>query len=86
MLCLLERKTTNSICVVQIGVMHFSVCVASVAHTFLMGGISVSEYKELYRTLFNGVTDTIEELKKLQQKVEDEYLKLTDKEDEKVQA
>ena len=28
-------KSANSICVVAMGAMHFSVCVTSVAHTFL---------------------------------------------------
>ncbi len=33
-----ERKSANSICVVAIGAMHFSVCVTSVAHTFYFYG------------------------------------------------
>ncbi len=40
----------------------------------------MNEYKELYSMLFNGVTDIIEDLKKLQEKAEDRYLKLTDEE------
>lgn len=35
MLCLLGRKSANSICVVAMGAIRFSVCVTSVAHTFL---------------------------------------------------
>lgn len=37
MLCLLVYKSANSICVVTMGATHFSVCAASVAHTFYLG-------------------------------------------------
>ena len=33
------HKSAKSICAVAIGVIHFSVCVASVAHTFYFGSI-----------------------------------------------
>ncbi len=35
------------------------------------GGISMADYNEMYYKLFNQVTDTIEQLKKLQQQLQD---------------
>lgn len=32
------HRSTDSICVVAMGAIHFSVCVASIAHTFYFGG------------------------------------------------
>ncbi len=40
----------------------------------------MNEYKKLYHMMINKVMDVIEELQKLQQDVEDEYLNLTDDE------
>ena len=58
--------------------MHFSVCVASVAHTFLFARKGVlkimSDYKDLYYKLFNRITDIIEELKELQVQAEEMYI------------
>ena len=58
--------------------MHFSVCVASVAHTFLFARKGVlkimSDYKDLYYKLFNRITDIIEELKELQVQAEEKYI------------
>ena len=34
----------------------------------------MENYKEMYLTLFNAITDEIERLKKLQQKVEEMYI------------
>ncbi len=38
------------------------------------------DYEKMYFELFNGVTDVIEELKKLQQKVEKLYVESPDEE------
>ena len=58
--------------------MHFSVCVASVAHTFLFARKGVlqimSDYKDLYYKLFNRITDIIEEHKELQVLAEEMYI------------
>ena len=35
----------------------------------------MENYKEMYLTLFNGITDEIERLKELQKKVEEMYIK-----------
>ena len=34
--------------------------------TFLLGGDKMADYKKMYLELFNGITDVIEQLKKLQ--------------------
>ena len=39
------------------------------------------DYEKLYHEMFNKVTDVIEELKELQKKMEEEYLKQTDNEE-----
>ena len=39
------------------------------------------DYEKLYHEMFNKVTDVIEELKQLQIKMEEEYLKQTDNEE-----
>ena len=58
--------------------LHFSVCVTSVVHTFLIVRKGVSqimpEYKDLYYKLFNRITDLIEELKELQVQAEEMYI------------
>ena len=38
----------------------------------------MENYKEMYLTLFNGITDEIERLKKLQKKVEEMYINFED--------
>jgi len=40
----------------------------------------MSDYEELYYALFNRITDVIEELKKIQQRVEQIYLDMTENE------
>ena len=45
----------------------------------------MENYKKMYFTLFNKITDIIEELKEVQQKTEEEYISANDnaqKEDE----
>ena len=37
------------------------------------GGIPVVDYKEMYYALFNEITDLIEKLKKIQQRMEELY-------------
>ena len=39
----------------------------------------MENYKEMYLALFNGITDEIERLKELQQKVEEMYINCEDK-------
>ena len=41
----------------------------------------MNDYEEMYKTLFNKITDVIEELKKVQQQTEEMYINATDKED-----
>ena len=41
----------------------------------------MEDYEKLYHEMFNKVTDVIEELKELQRKMEEEYLKQTDNEE-----
>ncbi len=36
------------------------------------------DYQKLYTTLFNGITETIEELQKLQIEVEEDYLQMSE--------
>ena len=36
------------------------------------------DYQKLYSKLFNGITDTIEQLKELQIQVEEDYLSMTE--------
>ena len=64
---------------------HFSVCVTSVVHTFLIvrkGVIQIMpEYKDLYYKLFNRITDIIEEMKEIQNEAEEMYI--NSKQDEK---
>lgn len=62
------------------GVMCFS-CVASVTHFLIIGGLFMPNYEKLYHMMFNEVTDTIENLKQLQLKVEEEYLKSCEEEE-----
>lgn len=56
MLCLVSHECANSICVVAMGVIHFLVCVTSVAHTFLIYGGKENEknYSFIY-SCFNVV-------------------------------
>ena len=59
----------------------FRVC--GFGHTpFLLGGMKVPDYKELYYKLFAELTDLIEELKELQLRAEERYLTACE-EDEK---
>ena len=41
----------------------------------------MNDYEEMYKALFNKITDVIEELKKVQQQTEEMYINATDKED-----
>ena len=41
----------------------------------------MDKYEEMYKKLFNKITDVIEELKKVQQQTEEMYINATDKED-----
>ncbi len=71
------------ICVAAIGAMHFS-CVASAAHFFIYGGEEdTPDYKAMYFSLFNSVTDAIEILCEAQRKTEEIYITSSEKEDEK---
>ena len=38
----------------------------------------MEKYKKLYLKLFNGLSDKIEELQKLQRELEDEYIRLSE--------
>ena len=69
-----------SICVAAIGALHFS-CVASAAHFLFLRRIYVPDYKAMYLSLFNSVTDAIETLsnatealKEAQKKAEEIYI------------
>ncbi len=42
------------------------------------------DYQKLYSKLFNGITDTIEQLKELQIQAEEDYLQMGDEEENKV--
>jgi hypothetical protein len=48
---------------------------------FYLEGNKMSDYKTLYHKMFNGVTDTIERLIKLQQDAEEEFLKNEEREE-----
>lgn len=63
MLCLLGYKSTNSICVVAIGVIHFSVCVTSVTHTFYILGGNMME-NNISKKRFMYSKDICEEVRK----------------------
>lgn len=69
-------------CVVAIGVVHFS-CVASVEATHFLftkeRSGSMNEYEKIYAKMFNGITDTIENLKNLQIEVEQEFIEMGEK-------
>lgn len=42
------------------------------------------DYLDLYAKLFNGITDTIENLQRLQIQVEEDYLNMADEDENKV--
>jgi hypothetical protein len=42
------------------------------------------DYQKLYSKLFNGITDTIEQLKELQIQAEKDYLQMGDEDESKV--
>ena len=42
------------------------------------------DYQKLYAKLFNGITDTIEQLKELQIQAEEDYLQMGDENESKV--
>lgn len=42
------------------------------------------DYQKLYAKLFNGITDTIEQLKELQIQAEEDYLQMGDEDESKV--
>ncbi len=41
----------------------------------------MNDYEEMYKKLFNKITDVIEELKEVQQQTEEMYINADDKED-----
>ena len=41
----------------------------------------MNDYEEMYKALFNKITDVIEELKEVQRQTEEMYISATDKED-----
>ena len=41
----------------------------------------MNEYEEMYKTLFNKITDVIGELKEVQKQTEEMYIKAEDKKD-----
>ncbi len=41
----------------------------------------MNDYEEMYKALFNKITDVIEELKEVQKQTEEMYIKADDKED-----
>ncbi len=41
----------------------------------------MNEYEEMYKTLFNKITDVIEELKEVQKQTEEMYINAEDKKD-----
>ena len=41
----------------------------------------MNEYEEMYRKLFNKITDVIEELKEVQKQTEEMYINAADKEE-----
>ena len=59
--------------------MYFS-CVTPVTH-FYYEDLFIPNYQKLYHTMFNEITDTIENLKQLQIRVEEEYLKSCEEEE-----
>ena len=61
-------------------------CVASIVatHFFISKEKNKMDYLDLYAKLFNGITDTIENLQKLQIQVEEDYLKMSDENENKV--
>ena len=43
----------------------------------------MADFEKMYYELFNGITDIIEDLKKLQQKAEENYIEEKDKQQER---
>ena len=73
---------------VTAGATCFSVRQFRLAHFFMLRGVGDVKnekelYQKLYHKMFNEVTDTIENLVKLQQDAEEMYLRYYDEKDEK---
>ena len=67
-------------CVAAIGAMHF-LCVASAAHFLFLRRTDMPDYKAMYLSLFNSVTDAIEILTEAQKKAEEMYVNSPENED-----
>ncbi len=63
--------------------MFFGASVSAGALFYVKGVGDVKDEKELYHKMFNGITNTIENLVKLQQDAEEMYLQYYDEKDEK---
>lgn len=50
----------------------------------LRGGFNLEEYKNLYITIFNGISDAIEMLKQLQTEVEKRFMEQADSENDQI--
>ena len=74
----------SEVCVAAIGVVHFS-CVASAAHFLFLRRNVMPDYKAMYLSLFNSVTDAIEILCEAQKKTEEMYISSSEDEDEDVE-
>ena len=71
-----------TVCFAAIGISVFR-CADFGWHTFLiMEEKTMPDYKKMYYTLFNKITDVIEELKEVQCEVEELYIESCEEEDE----
>ena len=68
-------------CVVTLNLSRVFVRGIDLYHAFLFGWEvqDMNEYEEMYRKLFNKITDVIEELKEVQKQTEEMYIKAEDK-------
>ena len=71
----------RKLCVAAIGVVHFS-CVASAAHFLFLRRNFMPDYKSMYLSLFNSVTDAIEILCEAQKKAEELYISSSEQDEE----
>ena len=70
-------------CVVTLNLSRVFVRGIDLYHAFLFGWEvqDMNEYEEMYKKLFNKITDVIEELKEVQKQTEEMYINAVDKEE-----
>ena len=71
-------------CLATIGVCVFCAAAPAVA-LFIYGGSYMPDYKKLYLSLFNDVSDVIKKLQKVQQESEERYLSSCENEGDETQ-